>query len=414
MTTDEARKLIDRCLESEKINNLQELILLQSWQNKTYQEIAANSGYTDDYIRENGAKLWQLLSQAFNEKINKKNFKAVLERHCRQQSPTTNNHRDWQEASDLTFFCGRNQELATVEQWIVGDRCRLIGIFGMGGMGKTSLAVKLAEQTASEFDYLIWRSLRNAPPLDRLLAGIVQFLAQQQTTELNLPQDIDNSVSNLIENLHSHRCLLVIDNAETILQAGNTCGSYRSGYERCGELIRRIGEIAHQSCVILTSREKLREFIALEGNKLPVRSLQIKGVGAEISKEICQFKGELRGAEQDWQTLDRNYSGNPLALKIVTTTIQELFDGDLNSFLQQEILFFDDIENLFTEQLNRLSKLEREIMYLLAFERKPVPLKRLRQDLMSSTPKKQIFEAVKSLQRRSLIEKSADGFSQQP
>ncbi len=85
MTITEALEIIDRFLLSEQLNNLQELILRQSWQDRTYQEIAANYGYTDDYIRENGAKLWQLLSQGFEEKITKRNFKAVLARHYRQQ-----------------------------------------------------------------------------------------------------------------------------------------------------------------------------------------------------------------------------------------------------------------------------------------------------------------------------------------
>lgn len=38
-----------------------------------------------------------------------------------------------------------------------------------GGIGKTSLAVKIAEQVQDEFKFVIWRSLRNAPPIKDLL-----------------------------------------------------------------------------------------------------------------------------------------------------------------------------------------------------------------------------------------------------
>ncbi|NJN86133.1 MAG: hypothetical protein HC881_07205 [Leptolyngbyaceae cyanobacterium SL_7_1] len=81
---------------------------------------------------------------------------------------------DWGEAVDAPVFFGRTSELATLSQWIAHDRCRLIGLFGMGGIGKTSLSVRLAKHftyppdvAPSAFEWVVWRSLRNAPPLAR-------------------------------------------------------------------------------------------------------------------------------------------------------------------------------------------------------------------------------------------------------
>jgi hypothetical protein len=70
-------------------------------------------------------------------------------------------HQDWGDAPDVSVFFGRTEELVTLEKWIVKERCQVVAILGMGGMGKTALAAKLAEQIKGQFDYFIWLSLRN-------------------------------------------------------------------------------------------------------------------------------------------------------------------------------------------------------------------------------------------------------------
>ncbi len=173
------------------------------------------------------------------------------------------NRADWGEAMDVSIFYGRTEELATLKQWIVQDNCRLVGLLGMGGIGKTALSVKFAQQVRHEFGCVIWRSLQNAPPVNDILATLIQFLSNQQETPANLPESTSLRITRLIEYLRSSRCLLILDNAETILQAGAGAGQYRQGYEGYGELIKRVGETFHRSCLILTSCEKPQELAAL-------------------------------------------------------------------------------------------------------------------------------------------------------
>lgn len=91
-----------------------------------------------------------------------------------------NKRQDWGEAPDVSIFSGRTEELSTLQQWILNDRCRLVALLGMGGIGKTSVSVKLAQQIQEQFDSIIWRSLRNVPPLTEILTDFIQFLSDER------------------------------------------------------------------------------------------------------------------------------------------------------------------------------------------------------------------------------------------
>ncbi len=195
------------------------------------------------------------------------------------QMELTRSYGDLREAPDISAFHGRRQELATLEHWILQEKCRLIALLGVGGIGKTALSVKFAKQVQERFEYIIWRSVRNAPPPEEILTELIQFLAPKQ--EASLPETLDGLVSPLLDHLRQHRCLVILDNYESILQEGVYAGEYRSGYESYTHLLRCIGEVHHQSCVVLTSREKPREVVQMEGSKLPVRSLQLSSLDEE-------------------------------------------------------------------------------------------------------------------------------------
>jgi len=321
---------------------------------------------------------------------------------------------DWGEAVDVSIFYGREKELIQLEKWIIQDRCRLVSLLGMGGIGKTTLSVKLAEQVQHNFKYLIWRSLNQAPRLLELLASLLQVLAQEQDSEFTLSPTIAGRTSQLIEFFRKSRCLLVLDNVDTLLQSYSFAGTFRPEYGEYRDFFLRIGEVLHQSCLVLTSREKLKEVAAIEGVNLPVRSFQIKGLSEVDCQEIIKAKG-VTCSEYEWRLLISRYSGNPLALKIVLTTIIELFDGKVANFLKQNLLVFGGVRELIEEQLNRTSETEKQVLYWLA-DKQDILL--LREPTIEDTPmgmsKMELLETLESLVRRSLIYKNTTTFKLLP
>jgi hypothetical protein len=325
-----------------------------------------------------------------------------------QEISTSKPRIDWGEAPPIEKFYGREQELGELKRWIVSDRCRIIAVLGIGGIGKTALVARLAEQLRDEFEYVFWRELKNAPPLESISQNCIQFLSNQQ--RIDLPDDMDDQITLLLQYLRDHRCLIVLDNVETILQAGNRAGQYRQEYEGYGRLIQRLGEVKHQSCLLLTGREKPREVAYLEGEASVVRSLQLSGLGREEGQEILQGK-DLFGSEKDWAKLIQLYSGNPLALKLVSEPIREVFGGNIAGFLQEDETVLGDIHDLLDQQFQRLSEPEQEVMYWLAIEREAVSLRDLREDEeMVHSVSKGLLDALASLRRRSMIETTSTTF----
>jgi WD40 repeat protein/transcriptional regulator with XRE-family HTH domain len=313
---------------------------------------------------------------------------------------------DWGEAVDVTAFYGREPELATLEQWVLSDRCRLVVLLGMGGIGKTTLSIKFAHQVAPHFAFVFWRSLRNAPPLEEVVADCIQTLSEQQYT--TLPQNVERSIALLIELLQKQRCLLVLDNVETLLQAGSFEGRYREGYEGYSLLIQRVAEIAHQSCLLLTSREMLGELEPLEGTQSPIRALKVLGLGWTESQQMLKDK-DLFGAPEAWDMLVRHHAGNPLALKLAAATVREVFGGNIAAFLHEGQVILHTVRQLLDYQFERLSPLERNVMYWLAIERDLVSLEELSISLLGTMPRREVLAALRSLRWRCLVERAEQG-----
>jgi NACHT domain len=405
-----------------------ELAILQgAWQNQTYEAVAESCGYSLNYLQRTAApKFWKLLSQIFQHQFNKANARAILIQLVQQlpaqptalpgqanpqetvtskpiaQSMANSTTIDWGEAPDVSSFYGRSSELNTLQTWVHTEQCRLIALLGMGGIGKSSLAAKVVQTLQDQFQFVIWRSLRNAPPLETLLADIVSFLSDQQDTQAKPER--------LLHWLRQSRCLLIFDNLETIMQSGARAGVYQRDYQAYGELLQLVAETPHSSCLLLTSREKPAEFGILEGDA--VRSLALTGC-PEASLALLETK-HLVGSPLEKQQLCEAYHANPLALKITAALIQNSFAGEIAAFLAEETMIFSGLRRLLEQQFQRLSTHEKTVMYWLAINREWTSMAELSQDIVPNLPRTALLETLDSLAKRSLIEVKTGRFTQQP
>lgn len=308
---------------------------------------------------------------------------------------------DWGDALTVTIFYGRKWELTLLTPWVVEEHCRVVSVLGLGGIGKSALAVRLMHQVAEHFEVVIWRSLRDAPTCEALLDECLQVLAPQSLRDG--PVSLERRLSLLLECLRHTRTLLVLDNLEVLLEEGQSTGHMRTGYEGYTQLLHRMAETEHQSCLLLTSREKPSDLVPLEGSRAPVRTLRLARLDADSCKQLLAEKGAA-GSAAEQERLIEAYTGNPLALKIVAQTIMDLFNGQIAPFLEQGEVVFGGVRELLGVQYARLSAVEQTILLWLAIVREPVSLGELLAMLSTPLSRPQVLEAVESLRRRSLIE----------
>jgi WD40 repeat protein len=481
MNIDRAIAIIETVLAPKLLSPVQTQIIRGVIANKSYQEIIVaisqregsateadelvrSQRYKISYIKETGAGLWQLLSWRLGCKVTKKNLVAVLLWYTKQpefvggdlqstveiadrdrqiearpssaapsidwgesiQRPSQNRDSNPSIAGDPTpgnpdlAFYGRTEELATLTNWCLTERCRLISLLGMGGMGKTTLTGKLVEELQANFDFAIWRSLLNAPQVTDILRDLLQLLNPRSV--LDLPDTLEGQIELTIAYLTRHRTLVVLDNVESILQGRVHAGQYLPGYEGYGQLLQAIGELPHQSCFILTSREKPHTIARSEVvHPNLVRSFAVGGLAPDVAHALIRSFGCPQIPEQMWQEVYAHYSGNPLALKMATIAAVEMTGGGaaamlgLYPLMKQGLLQFQTIEDILQRQFERLSPAEQQLVYWLAIEREPITGLELRANLIPNPAiDGEILNALQSLLRRCVAVRQAQTWSLEP
>lgn len=414
MDIEDAISMIDIMLGAERLNDLEVNIFQQVWAGKKYADIAALLGYDANYIKDLGGKIWKQLSRSLGEKVTKSNVKSVLHRRqsntiferppktVRQKSPVWQPFWDWSEQIDTSTFIGRQSSLALLSGWLQDPSCRLVSLVGMAGIGKTTLAARLVAKNADIFEGGVWRSLKNPLPLTQLLQDLLKSF------RIILPAEtyIEIQIQALLQTLREHRCLLVLDHTETLIQPGSATGDCRTGYEDYRTLFQKFSSTRHKSCVLVICREQFPAQMFSEGKA--VRSHVLPSLSVAETQALFKTKGTFVGQPQHWELLTQQYNGNPLALKIVSTTILDLFQGNLSEFLAEGQVIFEGLAAFLKQQWQQLSTHEQRVLYYLAMHRGSASFKELKADLLDTSLQRRLSDTLSALQRRNLLERETD------
>lgn len=410
----------------EHLDYLQQAILRGTLKGQKYWKIADETHASEGHVRDVGSKLWKILSEELGEDITKANFRAIIEKVefnnfssatvkgnvtvnnviCPQNSQpsqatpqteqTPKPHIDLGDAPEIFSFFDRTPQLTTLETWILQQHTRLIAILGISGIGKTTLSLKLIDEIKHNFEYIIYRSLRFSPTLETTLTNLLQIFAPKTET----PQNIETQLSQLLNYLRQHRCLIILDDIHTIFSSKQLAGQYQTGYENYHLFFQLITQVTHNSCLIVNTWEKPREVAQLKKENHAIHCLLLEGLG-EAAKEILKEQDLLD--EDCWQSLIEQYQGNPLWLEFTANLIKELFAGKVSEFLRCDTLILSEsLQAQLDQQFQRLTPAEIAVMIQLAEENEPVSLAHLIKNI--NLPTSELLNAIQSLGMRLLLD----------
>ena len=320
-------------------------------------------------------------------------------------------------------FYGREAELKTLGQWINQERCRLVGIFGLGGQGKSTLMAHwlrthcsprsaadilpgLENQPKAAFAHILWCSLSSPPPLTKLLQEWLFALSGIQSAAL--PARLEQQLALLLSYLRQQRCLVVLDNLEHVLPPspmGDPINGLPVDY---AALLHGLATGEHQSCLVVISQQRPTTFSRWEEHTPAIRSLHLQGLSETASLQLLSVNG-LSGPA--CLTLARRYAGCPLALLVAAEAIQELFAGNTESFLNIKIWISADLYTQINQQFVALGVAEQTLLLWLALAQTPLTFDALCARLVMSPHKRVYLDACRTLLHRSLIETHTEGFS---
>lgn len=227
----------------------------------------------------------------------------------------------------LTKFFGRTTATAQLEAMLLAEERRLVTVLGVGGMGKTRLALRVGDRVREQFAAGVW-----FVPLERLqprpTTTLEQQLATAVMTAFNLRLATQQSpLAQLLIYLQEKECLLILDNLEHLL--ADSPDFILPLLQRCPKLK-----------ILVTSREPLQlqaeSLLLLQG--LSLRTLdqeqdgQLKAFHLRPSSAVRLFANRAVAVEPDFRLTAANVAqvsqichfvgGSPLAIELAAGLLQ--------------------------------------------------------------------------------------------
>ncbi|KAF1937765.1 hypothetical protein EJ02DRAFT_437617 [Clathrospora elynae] len=245
-------------------------------------------------------------------------------------------------------FVGRDEELDKIHEELQHDGSRkTVVVHGLGGMGKTQLALAYAKQQRDEYSAVFWLNSKNADTLKQGYAAAAKRIFRDHPSLVHLKavadggnlEDAVEAVKRWLSSARNDRWLIIYDNYDMLKLPGhNDLDAFD---------IRPFFAEAYQGAVLITTRSSQLRL----GSPVAVRKLQNMEHSLEILARMSERDG-LRG-DHNACKLAQELDGLPLAL------------ATAGAYLHQVSTSFADYLQLYKQSWLRL---QQKTPQLLSYE----------------------------------------------
>jgi tetratricopeptide (TPR) repeat protein len=264
----------------------------------------------------------------------------------------------------IPVWQGRDDLLERLQESLQDPMLRVLVILGQGGIGKTSLAVKLLEAIQENYAQTYFLKVQEGSSFDDLAAMVLGDLRINCKNE----NEAICAITNLFSKQH---CLLVLDELEEILQPFNRCAVA----EEFGKLLNAFAYSQHNSHIILTSRELPADLADERGGEIDpmlVRMEIVQGVDPDASIAILKER-KLKDSDEDLEWVAKRVDGHVFLLSQLAALAK-----DRKGYLRKHPeLVTKKSDPILQEQLARQTEAARDLLRRMSVLRIPIDVEGL-------------------------------------